>query len=270
MVNKRGPVELARAIALIILVIIFGLLLTIINGLLWPVYKIFDPTFYCAHRITMFFTSIFTWPFFRAKLVGLENLKKVEHSAIFIANHQSLLDAFVFYDLKTNMKATFKNEIVFYPGVGTAMLLAGYLPVKRGDRGSGKKLLESCAAYLKQGVWPFFFPEGTRKSNVTAEEPLGPFKPGAYRLAIDTGVPIVPVTISGARDLFPARGLPALGFGQPLITFHPPIQTRGRDVDSLMTESRAIIASALRECDMDAPLKASSAPGSSTTVPKAE
>jgi hypothetical protein len=61
----------------------------------------------------------------------------------------------------------------------------------------------------------------------------------------------------------PVRGYPALGFGEPIITIHPPIQTTGRDVESLMQESHAAIVSALRECDLVAP-----PPGSNRGTPE--
>jgi 1-acyl-sn-glycerol-3-phosphate acyltransferase len=63
------------------------------------------------------------------------------------------------------------------------------------------RLLERSLKLLQQGVWIFFFPEGTRKVTLSAGEPLGPFKAGAFKLAIDAGVPIVPVTISGEETV---------------------------------------------------------------------
>jgi 1-acyl-sn-glycerol-3-phosphate acyltransferase len=94
----------------------------------------------------------------------------------------------------------------------------------------------------------FYFPEGTRKIDGSSG-PLGPFKPGAFKVALDAGVQILPVTISGARDLMPARGLPTLGYGTPQLIIHKPITTAGKTVDALMEEARAVLASGLRPCD---------------------
>jgi 1-acyl-sn-glycerol-3-phosphate acyltransferase len=70
----------------------------------------------------------------------------------------------------------------------------------------------------------------------------------------------VPVTISGARTLFPTRGFPALGFGEITVTVHDPIPTAGREVDELMREAHDAIAQALRPCDMLPPPKGAAEP----------
>lgn len=98
-------------------------------------------------------------------------------------------------------------------------------------------------------MWILFFPEGTRKIDGSTG-PLGPFKAGAFKLAIDTGVPIIPITISGARTLMPARGYPRLGYGSPKLIVHPPVSSAGKTVDTLMLECAEIIASALGPDDM--------------------
>jgi 1-acyl-sn-glycerol-3-phosphate acyltransferase len=128
------------------------------------------------------------------------------------------------------------------------MYMAGYVPVHRGNKESGRAAIARCEELLKQGVWVFFFPEGTRKIDGSSG-PLGPFKPGAFKVALECNVPIVPVTISGARDLMPARGLPTLGYGTPQLTVHAPIETAGKSVEELMELSRAALASGLRPCD---------------------
>ncbi len=93
----------------------------------------------------------------------------------------------------------------------------------------------------------FFFPEGTRK--ITGETgPIGPFKPGAFKLAIDAGVPILPVTISGARGVMPMTGF-RLGFGTVTVTVHPPVPVGGRTVDSLSAEVRGLMLGSMREVD---------------------
>ena len=92
------------------------------------------------------------------------------------------------------------------------------------------------------------FPEGTRKIDVSSG-PIGPFKAGAFKLALDSAVPLQPITISGARHMMPARGFPYLGFGTVRMVIHPQIPTKGRSVDELMELARPVLASGLRECD---------------------
>ena len=92
------------------------------------------------------------------------------------------------------------------------------------------------------------FAEGTRKIDGSTG-PMGPFKAGAFKLALDNDVPIVPITISGARHLMPAKGFPYLRFGKCKLIIHKPVQTKGKTVDGLMAECRDIIASGLEACD---------------------
>ena len=113
-------------------------------------------------------------------------------------------------------------------------------------------MLEKCASLLQRNVWILFFPEGTRKIDGSTG-PMGAFKVGAFKLALEQGVPIIPITISGARGLMPARGYPSLGFGDPKLIVHPPVSTTGKSVEQLMAECYAIMASALGPDDMIPP-----------------
>ena len=117
--------------------------------------------------------------------------------------------------------------------------------------------MDRCAVLLRQGVSLLIFPEGTRKIDEAAG-PIGGFKAGAFRLALDCGVPLQPVTISGARHMMPARGYPYLAFGTVRMTIHPHVPTSGRSVEELMEAVRPVLASGLRPCD----LTGSAEPGS--------
>jgi 1-acyl-sn-glycerol-3-phosphate acyltransferase len=171
-----------------------------------------------------------------------------------VANHQSALDAFVFGHLwNVNFKVTFKWELLFYPGYGSCMYLSGYVPVVRGNKSSGHHLLDQCHQLLRESVNVLFFPEGTRKLDDRNTRPMGPFKAGAFKLAMDAQVPIVPITISGARDLMPARGFPGLGFGSVTMTIHKPVETKGKTMDQLMIEVHDVILSGMTKADMILP-----------------
>lgn len=118
--------------------------------------------------------------------------------------------------------------------------------MKRSDKNSGRKLISAAIDMLtKNKVSVFFFPEGTRK----VEGTLGEFKVGAFKVAMDAGVRIVPVTISGARDIMPPRGTPALGYGEPIIKIHDPIETQGQTLEDLMAKVRTTIESGLTDVD---------------------
>jgi len=187
----------------------------------------------------------------------VENLPRPFERLVLVCNHQSALVIFLMSYIHhygyLPFRVVFKREPLFYPGLGQAMWLARYFSVNRHDKDSGRNMLRSAADYIGGGGSVFFFPEGTRKIDGSTG-PLGPFKPGAFKLALETGARILPITISGARSMFPASGLPRLEPGHPILTIHPSINTAGRTLDSLMEESRAAIASALRpEDDLPAP-----------------
>lgn len=188
-----------------------------------------------------------------------------------MVNHQSQLDVNIcsvgLHDV--NFKCTYKRELLFYPGIGSALWMAGHVSVKRGDKNSGKAMMEKCADYIKRGVYILFFAEGTRKIDVDATGPVGEFKPGAFKLALETGAPLIPVSISGARDLMPPHGFPKLGYGQPILTVHKPIYPQGRDIASLMNECRDLIIGDMRPCDAVAQRKPKAgAPSSSPAAPE--
>ena len=167
-----------------------------------------------------------------------------------ISNHQSSLDTSVLAFLwPLEYTVVFKREIYFYPGIGWLMWLSRYLAVDRRDRESGRRLLHDAAATLRGGKDVLFFPEGTRKIDAAAGA-LGPFKPGAFKLAVDTGADVLPISMSGARQLMPMGGCPRLRCGIVRLRIHAPISSVGKTIDELSDACRAAIEGGLRECDV--------------------
>lgn len=121
---------------------------------------------------------------------------------VVVANHQSMLDILLLSHLPREMKWVAKKSIFDFPWVGWMLRMSGDIPVLRGDAESGGEALKKARAYLDRGMNVMIFPEGTRSK--TAD--LLPFKSGAFRLAIEAGVPVLPVTVSGT-----ARGMPKGG-----------------------------------------------------------
>ena len=103
--------------------------------------------------------------------------------------------------------------------------LAGDIPVRRGDAGSGGEALGKARTYLARGMCVMVFPEGTR----SASGKLLPFKSGAFRLAIEAGVPVLPVAVSGTR-----RGLPK---GNPWVR---PCRARARILEPVPVAGYAL------------------------------
>jgi len=118
-----------------------------------------------------------------------------------------------------------------------------------------RRFLERCAELLRNNVWVLIFPEGTRKIDGSTG-PLGPFKAGPFKLALDEDAALVPITISGARHIMPVRGFPYLGFGRVKLIIHAPVPSKGKTIEALQEECRVVIASRLEACDALEPLPA--------------
>jgi 1-acyl-sn-glycerol-3-phosphate acyltransferase len=118
---------------------------------------------------------------------------------VVVANHQSILDILLLSQIPREMKWVAKESLFRIPWVGWMLRMSGDIPIRRGDVESGNEALALARAYLARGMSVMIFPEGTRSTKGT----LLPFKSGAFRLAIDAGVPVLPVAVSGT-----AHGLP--------------------------------------------------------------
>ncbi|MBI3324934.1 MAG: 1-acyl-sn-glycerol-3-phosphate acyltransferase [Candidatus Omnitrophica bacterium] len=139
-------------------------------------------------------------PHWRVTITGRERLQP-GRAYIFTANHQSFLDIPAGLSVGGQFKWVAKAELFDLPFLGWSMALAGYVKLARGERTSIRETYLTTKRWLAHGISVFFFPEGTR--SFTGE--LGAFKNGAFKLAIDAGIPVVPVAISGTRELL-ARG----------------------------------------------------------------
>jgi 1-acyl-sn-glycerol-3-phosphate acyltransferase len=112
---------------------------------------------------------------------------------VVVSNHESFADILLISHLPWEMKWLSKAELFRIPIMGWMMWLAGDVPVKRGFGPSALEAMERCRRALQNRVSVMIFPEGTRSR--TSE--LLPFKDGAFRLAIEAGVPILPLAVSG-------------------------------------------------------------------------
>lgn len=164
-----------------------------------------------------------------------------ERSYVVVSNHASQFDILALYGwLHLDLKWVMKKELRKIPGVGIGCEKAGHIFVDRARPELAKQAISDALARLGDGIGILFFPEGTR----SLDGRLLPFKKGAFRTAIDTGLPVLPVTVVGARDVLPAKTL-RLFPGRIRVVIHPPIEAVGLDPVELMQRSRAAIASAL-------------------------
>lgn len=157
-----------------------------------------DPTQKLIHRLIRFWAKLilFFCPAMRVHLKGERKLSS-RKAYVFVSNHQSHADILVLLHLKHAFKFVAKKELFAIPFLGWGMTIARYIPIIRGNHKSGRETLKQAARFLEKGISVLFFPEGTRSLDGNIRE----FKQGAFRLAIEQGVPVVPVVISGTCDL---------------------------------------------------------------------
>lgn len=135
-------------------------------------------------------------PLWRVRVVGRHHIP-ARRAVIFVSNHQSMLDIMAGFLVFRQFKWVAKQELFGVPFLGWAMAGARYVRLARGENRSIRESYAQAKRWVESGVSVFFFPEGTRSQ--TGE--LGAFKNGAFKLAVETGAPVVPVAISGTRDL---------------------------------------------------------------------
>lgn len=164
-----------------------------------------DPNRRALQQFSAFWASLYIWVNPLWSIEKISGLEKVDRRKVYVivANHQSMIDILVLYRSFLHFKWVSKREMFKVPLIGWNMWLNGYVGIKRGDERSRERCLEECRAWIKRGSSILFFPEGTRSKDGS----LGPFKPGAFRLAIEMGVPILPIVIRGTREALPKHSL---------------------------------------------------------------
>jgi 1-acyl-sn-glycerol-3-phosphate acyltransferase len=167
-----------------------------------------------------------------------------QQSYVLVCNHQSHYDVLVLYGwLGVDFKWVMKRELRRIPGLGPACASLGHIFIDRSDHQAAIRSLEEAKLRIVDGTSVMFFPEGTRSSDGR----LLRFKRGAFRMALDLGLPILPLTINGTRGVLPARSID-LTPGTARLVIHPPIPTEGLDngdLPELMNATKNAIASSL-------------------------
>ena len=165
-------------------------------------------------------------------------------SYVIVANHQSGYDIFALYGwLGVDFKWVMKHELRKVPALGIGCEKLEHIFVDRSNTEAAIRSINSAKERIRDGTSVVFFPEGTR----SATGKLLPFKKGAFRMALDLGLPILPVTLTGTDKIMPAGTLRVYP-GKAGLTFHPPIPIDGcrrTDVRRLMEQAKAAIESGL-------------------------
>lgn len=171
-----------------------------------------------------------------------------DQSYVVIANHQSAFDIFVLYGfLNIDFKWVMKQEVRKLPGIGIGCEKVGHIFIDRSNHDAAIKSLEEAKKKIVNGTSIIFFPEGTRSMDGI----IKPFKKGAFKMALDLDLPILPVTITGTRDILPNKTLDLFP-GKAAMQIHAPIKIKGfsdGNIDELMEKVRHIMIEATGRSD---------------------
>jgi 1-acyl-sn-glycerol-3-phosphate acyltransferase len=208
------------------------------------IFSFVDPGGGMYHRHARLWARLGLWlAGARVEVTGLGKVP-ADVPVIFMSNHQGNFDILALLLVVPRKFAWIAKEELFrIPVFGHSMARAGYIPLDRSDGRRALKSMDAAAAKIRNGASVVIFPEGTR----SLDGNLLPFKRGGFLVAARAGVPIIPVTIDGSRQINPPPrlelhpGTIKVRFGEPIVTAGG---GRGKD-EQLMAQVRAAIASGL-------------------------
>jgi 1-acyl-sn-glycerol-3-phosphate acyltransferase len=164
---------------------------------------------------------------------------------VFMSNHLSFLDGPLLMTVLDRPARVIVKRFVFrIPILGLGMRYSGYVPLDREGAGAGRRSIARAVQLIKEKGYSFLiYPEGTR----SFDGKLLPFRRGGFFLALESGAPIVPVSVKGTYELMP-RGQRFVRKGRVRITIHEPIPVTGLTVEKipeLLEKARAAVSSGL-------------------------
>jgi len=181
----------------------------------------------------------------RLNVLGIENLEK-DRAYILISNHASILDIpGIIAAIPLPVRFIAKRSLIWFPILGWVLYLSGHILIDRESSLSALKSLKKAAALMENGTCVIVFPEGTRSPDGEVKE----FKRGAFLLALQSKVPIVPISISGTFQMLPRHGW-CFWPGTMQIYVDKPVATQGiplREIRPLMQRVRETIIQNLKQ-----------------------
>ena len=184
---------------------------------------------------------------------------------VFVANHQSNADPFLVAMVPWEMKWLSKKSILDIPLLGWMMRVAGDVELERGDKESARRAMAQMRQRLDRKLSVLIFPQGTRSRDGS----VGEFREGAFRLAIEAGVDVVPLVVDGTAESLP-KGSIAFQKTSATLTVLPPVSTRGltvEDAPALAERVRRQIADAVSRGSSGSPPLRPSAPAAASQAP---
>jgi 1-acyl-sn-glycerol-3-phosphate acyltransferase len=177
---------------------------------------------------------------------GQENVDR-RQTYVFMANHLSFMDGpLLLWLIPHHARVIFKKELIWVPIIGLGMKYVQFIPVDRKGKEAGKMAIKKAAHLMRTRGFSFLiFPEGTR----TRTGRMGDFRHGGFYLALETGIQILPITITGTYDLMP-KGKFRIKKGVIRVVYHPAIPVDGYAPDrmpELTARVRGQITGGLKE-----------------------
>jgi len=196
--------EIFKSIIVWITGICFVIVTFPLTLIVWILTLPFDKERLIVHMFLMYESTILSFliPIWKIHIEGREKAKK-GITYVIISNHQSILDILLMNCLRYRYKWISKIENFNVPVIGWYLRMAKYITIDRGNEESKIEMLEKSFNCLKKGISIMIFPEGTRSLN----NQIGFFKRGAFQLALQAKVPLLPVLIDGTGGILPKHGL---------------------------------------------------------------
>lgn len=195
--------DIVKSIIVWLIALCFAGILFPLTFIVWCLVLPFDRQRFVTHWLLITQSIIISAliPVWKIEIEGREKALS-DSTYVIISNHQSILDILLINCLRYRFKWISKIENINLPVLGWYLRMAGYITVNRGNEESKAEMLERSDQCLKQGISIMIFPEGTR----SVDGEIGFFKRGAFQLAIQNSVPILPVVIDGTTSILPKHG----------------------------------------------------------------
>ena len=183
-------------VACVLLLAVLYLVMLVLLVITFP----FDKQRKLLHRQCFWWSSAIIGlnPYWKVRVTGLEHIDS-KRTYVIVANHQSLADIVVLYQIRAQFKWVAKESLFSIPFLGWCLGLCKHISLKRKDHGSIRDVYREAIGYIRSGISVLFFPEGTRSET----EEMNLFQNGAFKLAISEKVPVLPIAISGTRNAIP-------------------------------------------------------------------
>lgn len=207
----------------------------------------FDKKRVVVHKISKWLTdTVFVFaPGMRRDVIGMENIDP-KQAYVVVLNHQSMVDILSIYNLPLVFKWVSKKEVYRIPLVGRLLLMHGDIVINRASAKEAMQLVHSKGKeWLKKGASVSIFPEGTRSKDGEIHN----FKAGAFILAKDAGVPILPIVLDGTNTLI-RKGWMINWRNRITIKVLPPIsaeEVQNRDIKDVMAQVKEDMVNTLAQ-----------------------